>query len=73
MPAPRSHLPGYNNFDLHVGVNYANWTVEVYAKNLANRRGISSMWPETIDPVASPFQASYQTPRTIGMSASVDF
>ena len=73
VPAPRSHLPGYNNLDLHVGVNYANWTVEVYAKNLANRRGISSMWPETIDPVASPFQASYQTPRTIGMSASVDF
>jgi outer membrane receptor protein involved in Fe transport len=73
VPAPRSHLPGYNNLDLHVGVNYANWTVELYAKNLANRRGITSMWPETIDPVASPFQASYQTPRTIGMSASVDF
>ena len=73
VPAPRSHLPGYNDLDLHLGVNYANWTVEVYAKNLANRRGISSMWPETIDPVASPFQASYQTPRTIGMSASVDF
>jgi iron complex outermembrane recepter protein len=73
VPAPRVRLPAYTNLDLHAGTNYANWTVEVYAKNLANKRGITSMWPETINQIGSPFQATYQTPRTIGMSATVDF
>lgn len=73
VPGPRVHLPAYNNLDFHVGVNYANWTVEVYAKNLANRRGLTYLYPETIDPLGSPFQGTYQTPRTIGVSASVDF
>ncbi|QRN55336.1 TonB-dependent receptor [Dyella caseinilytica] len=73
VPAPRFRLPSYNNVDMHVGVNYDNWTVELYAKNLANKRGITSMWPETLSSIASPFQATYQTPRTIGMSATVDF
>lgn len=73
VPAPRLHLAGYNTIDLHAGVNYANWTVELYAKNLANKRGITSMWPETISPVGGTFQATYQTPRTVGLSASVDF
>jgi len=72
-PAPRMHLSGYNNLDLHAGVNYANWTVEVYAKNLADRRGITAMWPETLGETSGPYQASYQAPRTIGMSASVEF
>lgn len=54
-------------------MNVDNWTVEVYAKNLGNQRGITAVWPETIDPLGSPFQATYQTPRTIGMSASLDF
>jgi len=66
-------LPAYNDVDLHIGANYANWTIELYAKNLINKRGITALWPETINPVGSPFQATYQTPRTIGMSASLDF
>jgi outer membrane receptor protein involved in Fe transport len=73
VPGPRPHLPGYNNLDFHIGANYANWSIELYAKNLVNKRGITAMWPETVDPLASPYQATYQTPRTIGMSASVDF
>ena len=73
VPGPRVRLPAYNNLDLHAGVNVDNWTVEVYAKNLGNQHGITAVWPETIDPLGSPFQATYQTPRTIGMSASLDF
>ena len=73
VPAPRIRLPGYNSIDLHAGANYGDWTFEVFVKNLANKQGISSISPETINPVGSPFAASYQTPRTVGVSASVVF
>ena len=73
VPAPRVYLPAYNNIDLYAGMNLDDWTVKVYAKNLANRHGITSVWPETLNPVGSPFNATLQTPRTIGVSVSVDF
>ena len=73
VPAPRVHLPSYNSINVYAGANLANWTVKVYVKNLANQHGITSVWPETINPVASPFNATVQTPRTVGISASVDF
>ncbi|WP_240732561.1 MULTISPECIES: TonB-dependent receptor [Dyella] len=73
VPSPRIHLPSYSNIGLQAGVNRANWTVTLYAKNLTNQRGITSTAALTLDPTASPYQASYQTPRTIGISASVDF
>jgi outer membrane receptor protein involved in Fe transport len=73
VPAPRIHLRGYNSIDLHAGANYGDWTINVFVKNLANKHGISSISPETINPIGSPFEASYQTPRTFGVSASVFF
>lgn len=73
IPAPRVYLPAYNNINLYAGVNLGDWSVKVYAKNLANRHGITSVWPETLNPVGSPFNATVQTPRTIGVTASVDF
>ncbi|HWU78416.1 MAG TPA: TonB-dependent receptor [Rhodanobacter sp.] len=73
VPAPRIRLRGYNSIDLHAGANYGDWTINVFVKNLANKHGISSISPETINPIGSPFEASYQTPRTFGVSASVFF
>ncbi|TAM23968.1 MAG: TonB-dependent receptor [Rhodanobacter sp.] len=73
IPAPRVYLPAYNNIDLYAGVNLGDWSVKVYAKNLANRHGITSVWPETLNPVGSPFNATVQTPRTVGVTVSVDF
>jgi iron complex outermembrane recepter protein len=73
VPAPRFRLPSYTNLDLHIGANVQAWTFELYAKNLANRHGITEMTAESLDPIASPFEASYQTPRTFGFSATVDF
>jgi iron complex outermembrane receptor protein len=73
VPAPRFTLPSYSNIDFHLGANFDKWSIEAYAKNLGNKRGILAMSPETLDPIASPFQANYQTPRTIGVSASVEF
>jgi outer membrane receptor protein involved in Fe transport len=73
VPAPRIRLPGYNSINLHAGANYDDWTFEVFVKSLANKQGINSISPETINPIGGPFQATYQTPRTIGVSASVVF
>ncbi len=72
-PSPRFYLPSYNNINIYAGANVGNWTIKLYAKNLANKRGITSVWPETQSSIASPFNATVQTPRTIGISASVDF
>ena len=73
VPAPRFRLPSYSDVGLHLGVNIDKWSFEAYARNLANKRGIVAMSAESLDPVASPFQANYQTPRTVGVSASVEF
>ena len=36
-------LPSYNTWDLRAGVNVRrNWTIQVFAKNLGDERGISS-------------------------------
>lgn len=73
VPGPRIRLPSYDNIDLHVGTNYNNWSLELYVKNLANKREFTSVSSESIIPLASPYSAAYQTPRTIGVSATVDF
>lgn len=72
-PGPRLQIPRYELLDLRAGINYDNWTFKAYIKNLTNRRGIASIGAESIDPNASPFAAAYVTPRTVGLSASVDF
>jgi iron complex outermembrane recepter protein len=73
IPSPRYFLPSYNNINLYAGASVNNWTFKVYAKNLADKRGITSVWPETQSSIASPFNATLQTPRTVGVSATVDF
>ncbi|HET7299373.1 MAG TPA: TonB-dependent receptor [Oleiagrimonas sp.] len=73
VPAPRVQLPRYNNINVYLGANVANWTLKLYVKNLADQHGLTSAWPETINPVASPFKASVQRPRTVGLSATVNF
>ena len=73
VPGPRVRLPSYTNINLHAGFNYGAWTFNAFVKNLANKQGISSLSPLTINPIGSPFQATYQTPRTMGVSASVFF
>jgi iron complex outermembrane receptor protein len=73
VPGPRKEVPSYDGIDLRAGVNYANWTIKAYVKNLTNERGITAIAPQTTDPNANPFSAAYVPPRTVGISASVDF
>jgi DNA-binding protein HU-beta len=51
----------------------AGTSFKAYVKNLGDKRGLTSIGPETTDPTASPFAATYVTPRTVGLSATVNF
>jgi len=65
----RFHLPGYAQADLHVGIRADEWTVSLFANNIADRRGLLStgqIGPET-------WVANYIQPRTVGLSASKTF
>ncbi|CAM5597738.1 hypothetical protein STENM36S_02040 [Streptomyces tendae] len=67
-------MPGYHGVDLRAGLNVGRWrTFKAYVKNLTDERGISSIGPETIDPLAAPFGAIYVAPRTVGLSASIEY
>jgi iron complex outermembrane recepter protein len=35
-------LPSYNTLDLRVGVNWSKWSLELYAKNLTDAKGITA-------------------------------
>jgi outer membrane receptor protein involved in Fe transport len=41
-PAGRFLLPSYDTVDLRAGVNYDRWSLELYAKNVGDARGIST-------------------------------
>ena len=72
-PGPRFDAPSYNGIDLRAGVNIVDWTFKVYVKNLTDKRGISALASETTVPSDNPFGAVYVMPRTVGLSASVNF
>lgn len=73
VPGPRDEVPSYDGIDLRAGVNHGHWTINAYVKNLTNERGITAITGQTTDPDANPFSAAYVPPRTVGISASVDF
>jgi|HubBroStandDraft_1064217.scaffolds.fasta_scaffold00397_6 iron complex outermembrane receptor protein len=65
-------LPAYAVLDVHSGLNFSRYSVELYAKNLNNADGKTS----TILPGLYPngaFATGVIQPRTIGMSVGVAF
>jgi outer membrane receptor protein involved in Fe transport len=72
----QTKLPGYNEFDLRAGVDWQNWTLTLYAKNVTDQRGITSVGPggsaaSIADPVNLPVPApaiSIDRPRVIGLT-----
>jgi iron complex outermembrane receptor protein len=58
----RPELPGYAKVDVRGGVRYGTWTVNLYANNVADRRGVISVNPTIANPTI------YIQPRTMGLS-----
>lgn len=77
---PQRHIPDYTTVDLRGGVEFGQFTVEAYVKNLTNSDGFSSLATEITDQVlhnnilpGSPIRAAFIQPRTIGLSLSAGF
>jgi outer membrane receptor protein involved in Fe transport len=67
--AARQPFGGYAKTDLSAGVQYDSWAVDLYANNLADRRGAVGGGTGT----TPPFAFSYIQPRTIGLTVSKTF
>jgi iron complex outermembrane receptor protein len=65
----RQDLPGYAKFDLRAGVKYEAWSVNFFANNVADKRGLLSGGLGTFP----PFAYNYIQPRTIGVSVARTF
>jgi iron complex outermembrane receptor protein len=65
-------LPSYTSVDLHGGIDWKNYRIEVYAKNVNNARGILSLTGYGATPYGA-VQAGIERPRTIGVSLSAKY
>jgi hypothetical protein len=66
---PRTDFPAYAKVDLRAGVKYESWTVNVYANNVADKRGVLGGGAGTY----SSFAYYDIHPRTIGLSVTATF
>ena len=65
----RFRLGGYAQIDLHLGVQDSDWAVNLFANNVADRRGLLS----TGQTGFTTWIANYIQPRTVGVSVSKTF
>ena len=65
-------LPSYTSLDLHLGVDWKNYRVELYGKNLNDARGILSLTGFGATP-GGAVMAGVERPRTIGLSLSAKY
>ena len=72
-----ARVPAYEVVDLRAGVDFGRFSLEVYAKNVANARGITSVEPLTANGLPIHPNGAIGTgiirPRTVGVSLSANF
>ena len=68
----RIEADAYTTVDLRTGVDWDKWTVQLYAKNLTDERGITDIVAPGIFPAGAGAIAMIR-PRTIGLSVGVRF
>lgn len=67
-------LPSYERVGLRAGIDTGRWSLEAYAQNLTDERGITSLGG--YDPTAVPNSAatvSIIRPRTVGLTVGMEF
>jgi iron complex outermembrane recepter protein len=67
--APRQVLPGYAKTDFRAGVRNDSWNVNLFADNVADRRGVLEGGLDNVNTAGY----YYIQPRTIGLSLSKSF
>jgi outer membrane receptor protein involved in Fe transport len=65
----RAVYPSYTKIDLRTGVRLEDWTVNLYANNVADKRGVIGGGAGTFPPYA----INYIQPRTVGLSVVRSF
>ena len=66
----RAYLPAYAKTDVHAGLRYGTWSVDLFGNNLADRRGILTRGQDTGGP---PYAVTYIQPRTVGVNVTKTF
>jgi outer membrane receptor protein involved in Fe transport len=61
----RQNLAPYTKTDLHAGLKYGSWTINLVVDNVADRRGVLS---GGFGAFLNPKAFTYIQPRTIGLS-----
>ncbi len=65
-------LPGYEAVDLRAGIDAGRWSIEAFAKNLGNSRGINSVFGSGFVPNGG-ITTGIIRPRTIGLTFGTEF
>jgi outer membrane receptor protein involved in Fe transport len=67
---PRQDYPAYTKVDARLGARFGSWTVNLYANNLTDERGILFGGLGT---VPNPAAFTYIQPRTFGLTATYKY
>lgn len=70
-PDPRTTLPSYNTVNLRAGLESSRWSVELYARNLGDTRGITSYGSSGTPSFGGSI--TLIQPRTVGAAATLKF
>ena len=65
---PRATFPGYSRVDLRAGLHFADWRINAYSENVADKRGV--LQSGLSDTGVSPTGVIYIRPRTVGLSVT---
>ena len=71
-------VPSYTTFNLNGGLDFENWRLTIYGKNLNDSRGINFVNAQGVaipglNPLGNPFAAGVIEPRTVGIDATYHF
>jgi iron complex outermembrane recepter protein len=76
---PQRRVPAYTTLNLRAGANFGRFTLEAFARNVTNSRGITSLTEITDaltggNPLTNgAIRASFTQPRTIGVTFGAEF
>jgi len=65
-------VPSYTVVNLHAGATYQNWELSVFAKNVGDSRGITSLGSQ-VAVGFNPYSAAVIQPRTVGLQLTAKF
>jgi len=69
-------LNGYATVDLRAGLDFGEWSLSAFAKNVGDRRAYNVVIAQALAPSATPgafYAASVIQPRTVGAELSIKF